>query len=66
MCYLMSTGNAKTLTFFRCITYRTSEVDSDITTWERDTWPELEKLARLYPEAGIHFQGAIIFLPNYF
>lgn len=25
--------------------------------YERATWPELEKLARDVPEAGIHFQG---------
>ena len=25
--------------------------------WDRNTWPELEKLARHHPEAGIHFQG---------
>ncbi len=24
---------------------------------DRETWPELEKLARLHPEAGVHFQG---------
>lgn len=26
--------------------------------YERETWPELEKLARDVPEAGLHFQGA--------
>lgn len=25
--------------------------------WEKNTWPELERLARSVPEAGIHFQG---------
>jgi D-amino-acid oxidase len=25
-------------------------------TWERNTWPVLEKLAREHPESGIHFQ----------
>ena len=25
--------------------------------WEKNTWPELERLARDVPEAGIHFQG---------
>ncbi|CZR64766.1 probable D-amino-acid oxidase [Phialocephala subalpina] len=29
--------------------------------WEKDTWPELERLARDIPEAGIHFQDAIIY-----
>ncbi|KAM0316883.1 hypothetical protein ACHAPQ_011190 [Fusarium lateritium] len=24
--------------------------------WERETWPELKKLAQHVPEAGIHFQ----------
>lgn len=28
--------------------------------YERDTWPELERLARELPEAGIHFQGEIV------
>lgn len=46
--------------------YRTSAADSDITAWERDTWPELEKLARNFPEAGIHFQGSFGFIFVYF
>nr|POE72100.1 d-amino-acid oxidase [Quercus suber] len=28
--------------------------------FERDTWPDLEHLARNVPEAGIHFQGLIL------
>jgi len=24
---------------------------------DRNTWPELERLAREVPEAGVHFQG---------
>ena len=28
--------------------------------FERDTWPELERLARDLPEAGIHFQGQAV------
>ena len=31
---------------------------SDVAAYERDTWPELMKLARDYPESGIHFQGS--------
>lgn len=27
--------------------------------YERNTWPELAKLAKDHPEAGVHFQGAI-------
>ena len=30
---------------------------SDNYIFERDTWPELERLARDLPEAGVHFQG---------
>jgi D-amino-acid oxidase len=25
--------------------------------YERNTWPELAKLAQDHPEAGVHFQG---------
>lgn len=25
--------------------------------WEKGTWPELARLAKDVPEAGIHFQG---------
>lgn len=25
--------------------------------WEKSTWPELARLAKDVPEAGIHFQG---------
>lgn len=30
---------------------------SKVAEWERDTWPELVRLAKEVPEAGIHFQG---------
>lgn len=29
----------------------------DGSRWEKDTWPELARLAKDVPEAGIHFQG---------
>jgi len=29
--------------------------------WEKNTWPELERLARTCPEAGIHFQRTEIY-----
>lgn len=29
--------------------------------WDRNTWIELERLARLHPEAGVHFQKAAIY-----
>jgi len=29
--------------------------------WEKDTWPELARLAKEVPEAGIHFQSQNIF-----
>ena len=25
--------------------------------WDKNTWPELKRLAESHPEAGIHFQG---------
>lgn len=28
--------------------------------WEKDTWPELARLAKDVPEAGIHFQDSVI------
>jgi len=31
--------------------------DTDLNTYERETWPELERLARELPEAGVHFQS---------
>lgn len=31
---------------------------TDFNLFERDTWPELERLAKDVPEAGIHFQSA--------
>ncbi|KAK0512451.1 hypothetical protein JMJ35_005579 [Cladonia borealis] len=34
---------------------------TDLEKWEADTWPELEKLATLHPEAGIHFQAATLY-----
>jgi D-amino-acid oxidase len=30
---------------------------SEAERWDRDTWPELERLARDVPGAGVHFQG---------
>lgn len=32
---------------------------TEAVNWEFNTWTELEKLARLHPETGIHFQGLI-------
>lgn len=29
--------------------------------YERNTWPELEKLARDLPEAGVHFQETFVY-----
>jgi hypothetical protein len=34
--------------------------DETNNTWEKDTWPELARLAKDVPEAGIHFQGSAI------
>ncbi|CAL3967318.1 unnamed protein product [Diplocarpon coronariae] len=33
----------------------------DDNRWERSTWPELARLAQHVPEAGIHFQDAIVY-----
>lgn len=30
-------------------------------TYERDTWPELARLAQDHPEAGVHFQDTVIY-----
>ncbi|KAL9114822.1 MAG: hypothetical protein Q9187_007395, partial [Circinaria calcarea] len=29
--------------------------------WDKDTWPELEKLAKHHPEAGVHFQNTVLY-----
>ncbi|KAM0344901.1 hypothetical protein ACHAPU_007034 [Fusarium lateritium] len=29
--------------------------------WERETWPELKRLAQHFPEAGIHFQNTRVY-----
>jgi len=31
--------------------------DTDMNVYERETWPELERLAREVVEAGVHFQS---------
>ena len=36
---------------------RVGKPGSDNYVFERDTWPELERLARDVPGAGVHFQG---------
>jgi D-amino-acid oxidase len=28
--------------------------------WEKNTWPELARLAKDVPEAGMHFQGRLL------
>lgn len=35
---------------------------TDFESYERRTWPELQRLAKDVPEAGIHFQGMLEFL----
>jgi hypothetical protein len=35
----------------------TSVPGTDFNKYEKDTWPELERLARDVPEAGIHFRA---------
>lgn len=29
--------------------------------YERDTWPELARLARDLPESGVHFQDTVVY-----
>lgn len=40
---------------------RVSVEGTSAAEWDRNTWPELEDLARNHPEAGIHFQGTEIY-----
>ncbi|KAI4121378.1 MAG: hypothetical protein LQ347_006880, partial [Umbilicaria vellea] len=41
-----------------------SEKGSKAAEWDRNTWPELEDLARNRPEAGVHFQHTEIYVRN--
>jgi hypothetical protein len=34
-----------------------SMADEADSRWERNTWPEISRLAKEVPEAGIHFRG---------
>ncbi|KAK3174375.1 hypothetical protein OEA41_001619 [Lepraria neglecta] len=43
------------------IEYASPWAGTDLAEWESYTWIELERLARLHPEAGIHFQDAALF-----
>ncbi|KAL9612309.1 MAG: hypothetical protein Q9167_003088 [Letrouitia subvulpina] len=38
-----------------------SEAGSEAAEWDKNTWPELEKLARSHPEAGVHFQDTALY-----
>ncbi len=33
---------------------------TDAAEWDKNTWPELDRLAREVPEAGVHYQGLAI------
>ena len=44
--------------------YRISSEGTTAAEWDRNTWPELEKIARYHPEAGVHFQGFKFALPG--
>lgn len=37
--------------------FRISEAGTEAAGWDKNTWPELENLAKNHPEAGVHFQG---------
>lgn len=43
------------------MTLRVSTKGTRAAEWDRDTWPELEKLARVHPESGVHFQGPLLY-----
>lgn len=36
---------------------RVSKKGSEAADWDRNTWPELQNLAKDHPEAGVHFQS---------
>ncbi|CAK1358617.1 unnamed protein product [Cercospora beticola] len=38
-----------------------SKPNTDFQSWEKATWPELERLARDVPEAGVHFQDSYVY-----
>ncbi|KAI4165469.1 MAG: hypothetical protein LQ342_000879 [Letrouitia transgressa] len=38
-----------------------SEAGSEAAEWDKNTWPEFEKLARLHPEAGVHFRDTALY-----
>ncbi|KAI5363106.1 putative FAD dependent oxidoreductase, D-amino acid oxidase, D-amino-acid oxidase [Septoria linicola] len=38
-----------------------SKPGTDFQSWEKGTWPELERLARDEPEAGVHFQDTYVY-----
>ncbi|KAI4177592.1 MAG: hypothetical protein LQ348_005794 [Seirophora lacunosa] len=38
-----------------------SEAGTEAAEWDKNTWPELEDLAKNHPEAGVHFQGTAIY-----
>ena len=40
---------------------RVAKPGSPSETYERNTWPELERIARDLPEAGVHFQDTVIY-----
>lgn len=42
------------------MTLRVSTKGTRAAEWDRDTWPELEKLARVHPESGVQFQGPLL------
>lgn len=42
--------------------YSVGKPGSKLAQFERDTWPELQRLASNVPEAGIHFQGQVVLL----
>ena len=42
--------------------YSVGKPGSKLAQFERETWPELQRLASKVPDAGVHFQGQVVLL----
>ncbi|KAL8666251.1 MAG: hypothetical protein Q9202_001519 [Teloschistes flavicans] len=45
----------------RIVVVGISEAGTEAAEWDKNTWPELESLARSHPDAGVHFQDTAIY-----
>ena len=67
--FILSISNNAAIVSFsnaRANPCRVGKPGSKLAEFERDTWPELSKLASNVPEAGIHFQGQVGSLLGFF